>query len=316
MECKLLLYSLKYPYSILFKQIVPSSLVSSRSFVLSYKIIGEGVTEPEEPPIFIFHGLLGNKRHWEGIGKTILNMTKRCVVAVDLRNHGDSPHLNTHKYEEQAADILHLFDKLGVTQASLIGHSIGGKAAMCVALTQPIRVAGVLVVDISPASISKHYNDHFQRILAAMKAVTFKKPVSVNEARKEAMNQLKDVVTDDFLLKTILSNIKERSDHTIGWTLNIDTLMRQFKHIVTFPKSMKMKKYYGPTLFIGGQLSDFIPPDDLTDIRAMFPKAVITYIPKTGHNLHHDDPRSFLEITIAFIRTHHFKRTFKHHPAM
>ncbi|CAH0595411.1 unnamed protein product [Chrysodeixis includens] len=314
MECKLL-YSLKYSYSILLKQVVPSPRVLSRSFVLSYKILGEGMTDPEEPPVFVFHGLLFNKRHWEGIGKTILNLTKRCVVVVDLRNHGDSPHLNSHKYEEQAADILHLFDKLGVTQASLIGHSIGGKAAMCVALSQPMRVAGLLVVDISPVSVSKQYQNNYPKVLAAMKAVTFKKPTTVTEARKEALTQLKDLVTDDFLLKTIVSNIKEKTDGTIGWSLNIDTLIRQFQHIVTFPQTMKVKKYYGPTLFVGGQLSEFIPPDDLIPIREMFPKAVITYINKTGHYLHHDDPRSFLEITISFIRKHHFKRTFKAHPA-
>lgn len=126
-------HSIISQYKALFRQLTPSYQIFKRSVVLSYKILGVG-SEPEKPPIFVFHGLLGGKRQWEGIGKIILNMTKRSVVAVDLRNHGDSPHVNSHKYEDHAEDILHLFQKLGVKQASLIGHSMGGKAAMCVAL--------------------------------------------------------------------------------------------------------------------------------------------------------------------------------------
>lgn len=114
-------------------------------------------------------------------------------------------------------------------------------------------------MDISPASASKHYNDNFPKILTAMKAVDFKKPKSANDAKKEAKNQLKDLIRDDILLNAILSNIKLRSDQTIGWTVNIETLIKYMKHIVSFPNMMKGKRYFGPTLFIGGQLSEFIP---------------------------------------------------------
>uniref|UniRef100_A0A2A4K9W3 sn-1-specific diacylglycerol lipase ABHD11 n=1 Tax=Heliothis virescens TaxID=7102 RepID=A0A2A4K9W3_HELVI len=276
--------------------------------MLSYKILGEGVTESDEPPIFIFHGLLSNKKQWEGIGKIILNLTKRSVVAVDLRNHGDSPHVGSHRYEDHAADILNLFEKLGVEQASLVGHSMGGKAALGLALTAPLKITGVLVVDISPASITQYYKDEYPKILNAMKAVDFKLSRKVNQAKREAKNQLKDLKSDDYLLNTILSNIKIRPDATIGWAVNIDVLLKHINDIVSFPRTLRRKRYFGPTLFIGGQMSDYIPPDDLPGIRDMFPKAVISYIPKTGHNVHIDDPRSFLEIAIAFIRTHHYKR--------
>lgn len=101
---------------------------------LSYKVIGEGSSEPEEPPIFLLHGLLGGKRHWKSIGKTIVNMTKRSVVVVDERNHGGSPHVSSHRYEETATDFVQLLDKLAVRKASIIGHSMGGRTAMCVSL--------------------------------------------------------------------------------------------------------------------------------------------------------------------------------------
>ncbi|CAH1641222.1 unnamed protein product [Spodoptera littoralis] len=299
-------HSIVFQYSGLFKQIVYANRICNRSVVLSYKILGEGAAE--EPPIFLLHGLLGNKKQWESIGKIIFNLTKRTVVAVDLRNHGDSPQVNSHKYEDMASDIMNLFEKLGVKQASLLGHSMGGKAAMCSALLSPLKVTGVLVVDVSPVSPSVHYRDEFPKIFTAMKAVDFKKTRKENLAKKEAKNQLKTVISDDYLLNGIISNIKVKTDNTIGWTVNIDVLMKHIQNIAEFPKSLKKKKYFGPSLFVGGQLSELIPPDDLPDIRDIFPRAVVTYIPKTRHYVHIDDPASFLELTISFIRTHHFKR--------
>ena len=121
-------------YIALFKQKTPFYWISKRSIVLSYKILGEGSDKANEPPVFLFHSLLSGKRQWEAIGKIIFNVTKRSVVAVDLRNHGDSPHTSTHRYVDHAEDILKLFKRLGVAQASVIGHSMGGKAAMCLAL--------------------------------------------------------------------------------------------------------------------------------------------------------------------------------------
>ncbi|KAH9629127.1 hypothetical protein HF086_008576 [Spodoptera exigua] len=303
-----------HQYSTLIRQVVYSNKICNRSVVLSYKVLGEGVTE--EPPIFLLHGLLENKKLWESIGKIIFNLTKRSVVAVDLRNHGDSPQVNSHKYEDMASDLLNLFKKLGVEQASLLGHSMGGKAAMCLALISPLKIAGILVVDISPVSTSVHYRDEYPQILTAMKAVDFKNARKENHAKKEAENQLKTVITDNYLLNNIIANIKEKTDQTIGWTVNIDVLLKHIPYIANFPKSMKGKKYFGPTLFVGGQLSELIPriscrPDDLTYIRHYFPRAVITYIPKTRHYVHIDDPTSFLELTISFIRTHHYKRHFK-----
>lgn len=108
--------------------------ISTRNLILSYKIISDTPTDPDAPPILIFHGLLWTKRLWEGLGKTTGNLTKRTVVVVDVRNHGDSPHTNSHKYEELAQDILDLYEKLAIDEATLIGHGMGGKACMSAAL--------------------------------------------------------------------------------------------------------------------------------------------------------------------------------------
>ncbi|XP_045454252.1 protein ABHD11-like [Melitaea cinxia] len=275
---------------------------SSKTAVnLSYKIYGE--THSEEPTILLLHGLLGTKKHWDSIGKTILNVTKRHVVSVDLRNHGDSPHTTSHKYEDLAEDILKLLDRLTVNRVSFVGHSMGGRAAMTVSLLAPEKVAGLLVLDISPISNSKQLTEYLPSVLQAMREVNFKNQVKINTAKQKVKKQLQSIIKDDILMKAVLSNVKMKPDHTIGWACNVDILTKHFKYIASFPVDMKRKMYYGPTLFIGGQLSEFLPPDDLVGIREMFPRAVITYVPQVDHNVHVEDPKTFLELAITFLRT-------------
>lgn len=103
---------------------------------LSYKIIGDDPGDYDLPPLFILHGLLGFKKHWQGLGKTLMKVTKRCVILVDLRNHGWSPHVKPHKYEDMALDLLKLYNKLKIDKATLIGHSMGGRTAMVLSLME------------------------------------------------------------------------------------------------------------------------------------------------------------------------------------
>ncbi|CAG9559026.1 unnamed protein product [Danaus chrysippus] len=270
---------------------------------LSYRIYGEAAKDGDQSPILLLHGLLGCKKHWDSIGKTMMNVTKRSVLSVDLRNHGDSPHINSHKYEDLTADILKLYEKLNIEKAYLVGHSMGGRASMSVSLLAPPKVAGLLVIDISPTSTARDFSEGFPTILAAMKKINFKKHKSIKEAKEDTRKELESTINNELLLKAVLSNVKMKSDHTIGWACNLDILIRHFKYISSFPKSLRKKTYYGPTLFIGGQLSDYLPPDDLPSIREMFPRAVITYIPQTGHNIHVEDPKTFLELVIAFMKS-------------
>lgn len=124
---------------------------------------------------------------------------------------------------------------------------------------QPEKIAGLLVVDISPISSPPYLTDYLPKVLASMKAVDFKHPKNVQKAKKIAKRQLKAVIKDDLVMRAILSNIHINSDGMIGWSLNVDSLIKNFEYITSFPPTMKGKKYRGPTLFVGGQLSDFIP---------------------------------------------------------
>ncbi|CAB3220602.1 unnamed protein product [Arctia plantaginis] len=282
-----------------------SSLKKKKAVNLSYASY-ENPEESTKPPIFIFHGILANKTQWEDIGKTILRVTGRRVVAVDLRNHGNSPHC-PHKYVDQAYDVLKLLDKLKVTQASLIGHCIGGRIAMCVALIAPRKVAGLLVVDISPISTPPSFVVYMPKILTSMASVNFKNVKNISTAKIEARKQLNKTVGDDLLMNDILSNVRIKVDGTIGWICNLDVLLKDYRYWTTFPRVSGNLKYKGPTLFLGGQLSEFIPPDDLNDVRTLFPSAVITYLNNAGHYLQVEDPLNFLQITVSFLRRHRYK---------
>lgn len=120
-------------------------------------------------------------------------------------------------------------------------------------------VAGILVIDISPISTSKHLSEFVPKLLLAMKGINFKGQKSVTNAKKEAKKQLKELVRDDVTMNAVLSNIRAKPDHTIGWGCNLDVLIKHFKYIESFPKNLVEKKYSGPSLFIGGQLSEYLP---------------------------------------------------------
>ncbi|KAL4711824.1 hypothetical protein ACJJTC_005993 [Scirpophaga incertulas] len=272
---------------------------NAASATLSFKIIGQEKIDPEIPPIFILHGLLGMKKHWRSVGKTLVNMTKRPVVLVDLRNHGDSPRTASHKYQELANDVIQLFEKLSVKKACLIGHSMGGRTSMCISLMTPEKVANLLVIDISPVSSPQHLTEFMPRVLSVMNSIKLNRK-NLKSAQKEVKRQLKDIVNSD-LMQVILSNIRMKNEK-IGWLCNVKVLSKYMSHIASFPQRMHGKQYNGPTLFVGGQLSDYIPPDDLTNIRVFFPQAVIHYIPSAGHHPQKDNPKSFIEFAFVFIK--------------
>ncbi|XP_063541118.1 sn-1-specific diacylglycerol lipase ABHD11-like [Cydia strobilella] len=289
-------------------KILPPMTIGTRSAVnLSFKIVSGPDNEPpdEKPPLIICHGLLGTKENWKYLGKTIHAVTKRVVVRIDLRNHGLSPQTKSHKYDEQAEDVLQLMDKLVLDKASLIGHNMGARTAMSVALMKPSAVASLIVLDMSPATTSAEFTTLFPNIMKAMTEVQWNEKRKVHKARKEIKEQLKSIITNEIIMGNVLSNINIKQDGTIGWTCNLETLIRHFKYISSFPFSLdKGKKYFGPALFIGGQLSEYIPADDLPRIRELFPQAVVKFVPGAGHFVHKDEPKAVLELVISFLNHH------------
>ena len=227
----------------------------------------------EAPPLLIAHGLFGSARNWGVIAKRLSDA--RQVISVDMRNHGGSFHADSHSYDDLAGDLAEVIDAHG-GRADVLGHSMGGKAAMMLALTRPDRVRRLVVADMAPTVSPGDQSGP----LAAMKAVD----LNAVETRADAGKQMDvDPGVAAFLLQSL--DLKNRR-----WLLNLDTLEREMDAIMGW--SDPDGQFDGPALFLRGETSDYVPDSARPAIVARFPDARIDTIADAGHWLHADQPRA------------------------
>ena len=237
-----------------------------------------------KPPLLIAHGLFGSARNWGVIARRLAN--DRQVLAVDMRNHGASPWFESQSYPEMADDLAEVITAHG-GHADVLGHSMGGKAAMVLALAHPDLVRKLVVADIAPVSYG-HSQNH---LIDAMQAVDLEQV----HTRKDATAQLHAVESPPlraFLLQSL--DIKEKR-----WRLNLSTLRRDMDKIVGFPQVEG--QFPGETLFLAGAQSSYVLPEHRARIKALFPKARFAKIPGTGHWLHAENPRAFEAAVRVFL---------------
>ncbi|XP_050667624.1 protein ABHD11-like [Leptidea sinapis] len=276
-------------------------IITRTAVDLAYKVHGKGSFN-NDTPVIVIHGLLGMKKNWESVSKNINESINRSVVAVDVRNHGHSPHTATHTYPELAADISKLMEKLSIKRADIIGHSMGGRTGMALALTEQSKVNRLVVVDISPVSTAGVLNNFFPKLIDVMISIDFQDVENISQARSKAKaglvaSGIVEADTSGFLLM----NVGFKPDNTIGWLCNLQVLKDYFTDIANFPKDLLTKKFDRPTLFVGGGESNYIPHEDLPGIRNLFPNVQVKYVANVGHNVHAEDPKSFLNIVIPFL---------------
>lgn len=234
----------------------------------------------DKRPLLIAHGLFGSGRNWGVISKRLSN--ERQVIAVDMRNHGLSPRNDSHTYPEMAADLAEVIDG----QWDVLGHSMGGKAAMMLALHYPEKVGRLIVADIAPVAYTHEQNQN----IAAMRRVD----LATVENRNDAAEQLGDL--DDGLKAFFLQSLDLKDRR---WRLNLDALEANMPHVIGFPEVTGT--YEGKTLFLSGANSDYVKPDYRTRIKDLFPNAHFAKIPGTGHWLHAEKPREFEQAVRTFL---------------
>jgi pimeloyl-ACP methyl ester carboxylesterase len=239
-------------------------------------------TPTDRPPLLVAHGLFGSARNWGVVAKRLSDA--REVVAVDMRNHGASARHPDHSYAALAADLAEV---IGDAPHDVLGHSMGGKAAMVLALTHPGQVRRLIVADIAPAAYG-HTQSH---LIAAMRAVD----LSAVTRRSDAAAQLA-MVPDDGTRSFLLQSLDVAGKR---WTLNLDALEAEMPKIIGFPEVEGA--FGGPTLFLSGGDSDYVRPEHRDRIRALFPAARLASIPGTGHWLHAEKPRDFEAAVRAFL---------------
>ncbi len=241
--------------------------------------------EPKaKPPLLIAHGLFGSGRNWGVIARRLAE--ERHVVTVDMRNHAQSPWYDTHSYADLAADLAEVIARYG-GQADVLGHSMGGKAAMVLALTWPDRVRKLVVADIAPVA----YAHSQMGPIEAMRGVD----LATVEARADAADQMVGIEEElkPFLLQSL--DLKERR-----WRLNLDVLAREMGKITGFPDIGG--QFAGKTFFLAGADSHYVGQEHRERIRALFPDVVHARLKGAGHWLHAEKPREFEAAVRSFLR--------------
>ncbi|XP_072394798.1 sn-1-specific diacylglycerol lipase ABHD11-like [Diabrotica undecimpunctata] len=280
----------------LFKKSSTSNVEDVKPVKLAYKTYDKRAASP----LMIIHALFGNKTNWSTIGKSFNESTipRRKVIIIDCRNHGESPHTESHTYTHIVADLKALLDSLSIQRLALLGHSMGGRASMLFSLKYPNMVEKLIVGDTSP--ISGMQIADFLPIIDTLMNIKIPTNVSLSEAKKHVDAQLNSKITNTIVRNFLLSNLIKKEDGSINWKVNFPVLKKDLQHMWEFPLDDTMK-YEGPTLFVAGQKSSFLPKSDFPEIKKYFPKAELIYINGASHWLHQEKPREFLDITLEFL---------------
>ncbi|CCG43100.1 alpha/beta fold hydrolase [Magnetospirillum molischianum] len=242
------------------------------------------------PPLVILHGLLGSSRNWGSVAKALSDSWH--VLAFDLPNHGASPWAETMDYPFMAREIAAAIETLG-RKVVLLGHSMGGKAAMTLALTRPDLVERLVVVDIAPVA----YDHTFAPFIRAMRAVR----LSEMRSRADVSAALTVAVPDPAFRAFLLQNLESGAEG-YRWRPNLAVLLAHMDDILGFPASPPGRNYSGPTLFIAGGRSEYLRPIHRDVIAALFPAARHTVIADAGHWIHADAQTAFITSLVDFLR--------------
>jgi pimeloyl-ACP methyl ester carboxylesterase len=241
----------------------------------------------DRPPLVIAHGLFGSARNWGVVAKRLGE--GREVLAVDMRNHGDSPRDPDCSYRAMAADLAEVIAAEG-GQADVLGHSMGGKAAMALSLADPGRVARLIVVDIAPVAYGHSQID----LVRAMQAVDLGRIARRSEADPMLAQAAPDASLRAFLLQSLVVE-----EGLARWKLDLEALGAGMAEIMGFPALEG--RFEGPVLVIKGVESDYLRPEHWPLLEAHFPAARLHEIPGAGHWPHAEAPKPFVAAVDAFL---------------
>lgn len=241
-------------------------------------------------PLVVIHGLLGSADNWRSHLKVW--QRSRRVIAVDLRNHGRSPHAEGMAYATMANDVLALLDKLSIKHAHVLGHSMGGKVAMSLARLAPERVTSLIIADIAPVAYEHGHDDVF----AALERVRVGQPKS----RREADEMLGEHVDSRPTRLFLATNLVRNDENVMALRVGLDHIKRGYSDIIGLPDGEQ--PYEGPSLVLRGSDSHYVADDMLPSVREVLPRARVVTLKNAGHWLHADQPESFQQAVDAFIQ--------------
>ena len=243
----------------------------------------------EGPALVILHGLFGLGDNWRSLA---LRYAERFTVyAADMRNHGRSPHADVHDYPSMAEDVRELLDSEGLESALVMGHSMGGKAAIQLACTRPERVRALVVSDIAPRAYGNNHED----VLKALTETDLSRITRRDEADALLAKYIPDAGVRQFLLKSLY-----REGDAFRWRFNLATIARDYGRIAAaVPENGG--PYPGPTLWVRGEKSAYVQDSDLEAIGSLFPAFALETVAGAGHWIHAEKPEAYFQVTWDFF---------------
>jgi pimeloyl-ACP methyl ester carboxylesterase len=258
---------------------------------LNHKKYGDGLET-----FIIIHGFLGSLDNWHTLATEFSK--DFTVYTVDMRNHGKSPHTESHNIKLMVNDLAEFMEQQNIASANILGHSMGGKVAMQFAFDYTDKVEKLIVADIAP----RQYKRGHDSVLEALHAVDFTKVTKRKDVEDIMMHLVPDFGTRQFLLK----NLTTAANGGYNWRVNLNVLDRDYEEII------KPIEYDGvflkPALFLRGELSTYIKPSDELEIQEHFIYAQIETISGVGHWLHAENPKEFYEKVIRFLKKHDIEK--------
>ncbi|WP_180128048.1 MULTISPECIES: alpha/beta fold hydrolase [unclassified Acinetobacter] len=235
--------------------------------------------ESETHPLVFIHGLFGSLSNLGMLARAFQN--SHSVIQLDLRNHGKSPQSTEMNYREMANDVLETLDAIGIDKFSVIGHSMGGKVAMQLALISE-RVEQLVVLDIAPfAYQERHHDEIFKALIAVQNAQI--------QSRQQAVEIMREYIHSDMVIQFLLKSFSKAQ-----WLFNVDALYKQYDQIIGWESIGNT--WQQPVLFIKGGESPYISKAEHTNaIEHQFPHAKIVEIEGAGHWLHAEKTTEVIE---------------------
>lgn len=249
--------------------------------MLHFRTVGEG------RPLVIVHGLFGSGDNWATLAGKFPGYQ---VFLPDLPNHGASPWTPQFSLPFLADALADFHHNLALPPCPWIGHSLGGKAAMELALSHPQAITALAVLDMAPRASPPRYPG----FVAALRALELSGLASRSEAQARLASAIPDTATLQFLLKSLVPG---PVPGTWRWKLNLEALEAEYAQI--WKAVAPGRRWDGPTFFLSGGASDYVQPGDEEEVLTLFPRARFEAIDGAGHWLHAEKP---IEVLAALNR--------------
>lgn len=244
----------------------------------------------EGTPLIIIHGLFGSGDNWRTHQRHWQNDYR--VITLDLRNHGHSPHISGMSYAAMADDVLALMDRLEITSAHLLGHSMGGKVAISLARECPERVESLTVADIAPVPYDLHGHDN---VFAALRRVADQPPAN----RSDADALMAEHVAERAVRLFLATNLERSEEGGLCLRIGLDEIEADYANIIGLPAGQQA--YEGPTLVVRGGRSPYVSDQHLPALKEILPRATIATLEGAGHWLHAEQPEAFQRSVDEFL---------------